>query len=206
MKPCEHNSTCTTNNTSPLGYTCVCPSGFNGTHCEVDHRFCTLHICFNGGNWYPPPILIKYFSSIGTCHEQNFTCSCRLGWQGAHCQHKIDYCQGVSCHDHGFCRSVPDKQTYICECFGDSYYGEHCEHTSNKIYVKQVVSKSFAYVAILALCSVALFVLIMDILKYCFGIDPVDRERRRLQQEKKTKKRKHKPVIQRFTYVNNSSA
>jgi hypothetical protein len=62
------------------------------------------------------------------------------------------------------------------------------------------VSKSFAYVAITAMTTVAMFVIIMDILKYCFGIDPVHEERERIRREKRAKKRK--PVIQRFVYIN----
>jgi hypothetical protein len=48
--------------------------------------------------------------------------------------------------------------------------------------------------------SVAMFIVIMDVLKYCFGIDPVDKERERIRRQKQAKKRK--PVIQRFVYVN----
>jgi hypothetical protein len=29
-------------------YTCSCLSGFNGTHCEFDHRPCKLNTCLNG--------------------------------------------------------------------------------------------------------------------------------------------------------------
>ncbi|CAF1128907.1 unnamed protein product [Rotaria sordida] len=47
---------------------------------------------------------------------------------------------------------------------------------------------------------VAIFVVIMDVLKYCFGIDPTRKELKRIQREKQAKKRK--PVIQRFVYVN----
>jgi hypothetical protein len=39
----------------------------------------------------------------------------------------------------------------------------------------------------------------MDILKYCFGIDPVDKDRQLIRRKKQEKKRK--PVIQRFMYV-----
>ena len=53
--------------------------------------------------------------------------------------------------------------------------------------------------AIIALICVAAFVIIMDILKYCFGIDPVEEERERMRREKRAKK--HRPVVQRFTYV-----
>ena len=63
-----------------------------------------------------------------------------------------------------------------------------------------MVSKSFAYVAVIALVCVVAFVITMDILKYCFGIDPVKEERERIRREKRMKNRR--PVIQRFTYVN----
>jgi hypothetical protein len=39
----------------------------------------------------------------------------------------------------------------------------------------------------------------MDILKYCFGIDPVDKDRQQIRRKKQAIKRK--PVIQRFVYV-----
>ena len=67
------------------------------------------------------------------------------------------------------------------------------------------VSKSFAYIAIIAMTSVAMFIVIMDILKYCFGIDPVENERERMRREKDARRRK-RPVIERFTYVNESSS
>jgi hypothetical protein len=50
------------------------------------------------------------------------------------------------------------------------------------------------------MASVAMFIVIMDVLKYCFGIDPVHKERERRRRKKRGKKLK--PVIQRFTYVN----
>jgi hypothetical protein len=48
--------------------------------------------------------------------------------------------------------------------------------------------------------AAAMFIIIMDILKYCFGIDPTREELERIRQKKREKKRK--PVIQRFVYVN----
>ena len=47
------------------------------------------------------------------------------------------------------------------------------------------------------MASVAMFIVIMDILKYCFGIDPTREE---LERYRRAKKRK--PVVQRFIYVN----
>jgi hypothetical protein len=89
---------------------------------------------------------------------------------------------------------------YTCECLGDSYSGRHCEITATKIKIYKIVSKSFAYVAIIALIIFAMFIIIMDILKYCFGIDPVHEERQRIRRQKQARKRK--PVIQRYVYVN----
>jgi hypothetical protein len=45
-----------------------------------------------------------------------------------------------------------------------------------------------------------MFIVIMDILKYCFGIDPTREDLEHIRQAKLAKKRK--PVIQRFVYVN----
>ncbi len=58
-----------------------------------------------------------------------------------------------------------------------SYSGAHCEYFATGIIIRQYVSKTFGYVAIIALSTVAGFVIIMDILKYGFGIDPVQKER-----------------------------
>ena len=46
--------------------------------------------------------------------------------------------------------------------------------------------RSFACVTILAITTLVMFILIMDILKYCFSIDPVHKEREELQRKKKT--------------------
>jgi hypothetical protein len=66
--------------------------------------------------------------------------------------------------------------------------------------VRLLISKSFAYIAIFAMISVAMFIVVMDVLKYFFGIDPVGEEMKKMRKKKQAKKRK--PVIQRFIYVN----
>ena len=65
--------------------------------------------------------------------------------------------------------------------------------------LRQIVSKSLGYVSIIAMSVVAMFVIIMDILKYCVGIDPVAEEQERTR--KKKRKAWCKPVTKRFTYV-----
>ena len=70
---------------------------------------------------------------------------------------------------------------------------------------KQALSYSISIAAIIALCFVAVFVLMMDVLKYVFKIDPVDRERHRLEMEReKEEQRKFKSRTtnkERVTFV-----
>jgi hypothetical protein len=52
--------------------------------------------------------------------------------------------------------------------------------------------------------TVAMFVVIMDLLKYYFGIDHTCEELKRIRRKKQAKRqaKKRKPVIHRFIYVN----
>lgn len=136
---------------------------------------------------------------LGTCtaiSEADFNCTCPVGWEGRRCERSVNYCNGIQCENRGVCRSLESGP--LCECLS-GYSGQYCEETSTRIIIYQIASKSFAFIAIIALIFVMAFVIIMDILKYCFGIDPVAEERERMQREKQAKKRR--PVIQRFTYV-----
>ena len=49
--------------------------------------------------------------------------------------------------------------------------------------------------------SVAMFIVIMDILKYCFGIDPTREDLEMIRREKRAKNRKPH-AMQRLIYVN----
>ena len=70
--------------------------------------------------------------------------------------------------------------------------------------VSQTVSKSFGFVVIVALGSVGIFVFVMNVLKYGFGIDPVgEQQRRALMTSRQT--RKGSIVAIRFLYVNAAS-
>ena len=62
--------------------------------------------------------------------------------------------------------------------------------------IRQYVSKGFGYAGILAIASVMIFVIVMDVLKYGFGIDPVESERQLMRQERELRARqKKKPVV-----------
>jgi hypothetical protein len=144
-----------------------------------------------------------HFSFVGTCNETSdttFHCACEAGWEGIHCETIINYCQNVLCQNNGVCRSL--FRNFTCECLGESYSGRFCEITASKTVVHQKVSRSLGYIAILAITSLAMFVISMDTLKYCFGIDPVREDLERIRQKKQAMKTKRKPIIQRFIYVN----
>jgi hypothetical protein len=130
-------------------------------------------------------ILILFL--LGNCSVFNttFNCTCVAGWEGGRCQTQINDCGNVTCMNYGVCR--PLFRDYKCECLNGSFYGVYCEITTTKIIILRIVSKSFAFIAIIAMVSVVTFIIVMDVLKYFFGIDPTRKRRmqiRQIQQEK----------------------
>ncbi|CAM4971981.1 unnamed protein product [Rotaria socialis] len=185
LKPCQNNGICERNPTDINCYNCLCSRGFNGSHCDFDHRPCKPQTCLDHGE-------------CNETSDSSFLCLCHDGWTGIHCQSRIDNCNHTACENHGVCRSI--VLNYTCECLGDSYSGRHCEITSTKIIIFQTISKSFSYIAIIALSIVVMFIVIMDILKYCFGIDPTRDDLERIRQEKRKSR-----VIQQLFYVHSTA-
>lgn len=137
-----------------------------------------------------------------------FHCNCTRERTGIHCEVPIDYCHNVTCFNKGRCRSIPPS--YRCDCLSASYSGVHCEYVATGIIIRQYVSKTFAYVAIIALSAVAVFVIIMDILKYCFGIDPVQKERELIRRKRALLERKNRAPqkcreVIRYVYKSSSN-
>ncbi|CAF1113374.1 unnamed protein product [Adineta ricciae] len=185
--PCQNNGTCNINTTNHHGYDCSCQIGFNGTTCEIDRRPCKSYTCL-------------YHGKCNQTSDTTFHCECDDGWQGIHCESMTNYCHNITCSNNGVCR--PLLRSYKCECLGSSYSGRHCETASKKIVIFKIVSKSFAYIAVIALGCVAAFVIIMDILRYGFGIDPVREERVQIRRARLAQRRRRRPLIERFVYVN----
>ena len=117
----------------------------------------------------------------------------------------INYCDNITCANNGVCRR--SFMNYTCDCVDESYSGRYCEIVGKKLVVLKFVSKSFSYIAITFLAIVAAFFVIMDILKYCFGIDPTKDELERIRRAKAIQraKQRRRPVIQKFIYVNKPS-
>jgi hypothetical protein len=77
--------------------------------------------------------------------------------------------------NNGLCR--PSFRNFTCDCLGESYYGYYYEITATKTVIYQVVFKSFAYIAIIAMVSVA-----------TFGIDPTHKHLILIQRIKRAEK------------------
>ena len=169
------------------GYSCNCAPGFAGSGCQLDQRPCQPTTCWNNG----------------TCNETSnstFSCTCLPAWRGVHCETSIDACANVTCQNSGVCRSL--LLNYTCQCLGVSYSGRHCEIKATATAVKQAVSRSFAFVGIVALVTVLTFIVTMDVLKYGFGVDPVDLPAERARRARQGQNGKRRPrTIVRFLYV-----
>ena len=121
-----------------------------------------------------------------------------MGWEGFYCETMINYCSTVQCENNGICR--PSFMNYTCECLGDDYYyGRHCENQTMRLTIYKTASKSFGYVGIIALLCIVLFIVTMDVLKYGFGVDPVDKEIKRIRHAKIMKKQERR-IARRLVY------
>ncbi|XP_049629341.1 sushi, nidogen and EGF-like domain-containing protein 1 [Suncus etruscus] len=100
-------------------YTCECPSGFQGQHCEkAKPRLCSSGPCRNGG----------------TCRETggDFHCSCPFRFTGRRCEiGKPDPCASGPCHNGGTCFHYIGK--YKCDC-APGFSGSHCEHAPSPCF------------------------------------------------------------------------
>ncbi|UJR32179.1 hypothetical protein I4U23_019643 [Adineta vaga] len=205
LQPCLNSATCYQNISVTLGYVCKCQTDFSGVNCEIDNGTCGSNsICLNGG------------SCNSTVNET--TCKCPQGKTGTHCEYEIDVCTNVSCQNSGQC--ISKYGNWSCLCTNSHLYsGTYCEHKSSGLRTKEIVSRSFACVAIGCLATVVSFIIIMDILKYGFKINPVGSEtetwrakkehqyrearRRRRGLKKKEFNNPKSPVVAlRFNYIN----
>uniref|UniRef100_H0WH28 Sushi, nidogen and EGF like domains 1 n=1 Tax=Otolemur garnettii TaxID=30611 RepID=H0WH28_OTOGA len=107
--PCFNGGSCDAQDDS---YTCQCPRGFQGRHCEKARPYlCSSGPCRNGG----------------TCTEVGgeYHCSCPYRFTGRHCEiGKPDSCASGPCHNGGTCFHYIGK--YKCDC-PPGFSGRHCE-------------------------------------------------------------------------------
>ncbi len=140
-------------------------------------------------------------TSVGN-NQSSFYCECEEGFTGIHCELIVNLCVNITCANSGICQS--NGLAWKCLCINPSFYGNFCEYQTSSLQVKKALTKSFASVAISVLVLTCSFVVIMDILKYVFRVDPVKTERERLHKHKqahRAAKAAASKVALRFQYV-----
>ncbi|EJD74966.1 GCC2 and GCC3 family protein [Loa loa] len=108
---CISGSTCVTRPelNGDVGYVCVCPSNKTGTFCNESVDYCKpMNPCLHDG--------------ICQQKDDGYTCRCKPGYQGDHCQH--DLCSPNPCQNNGNC-TILSLTTYKCSC-PQYYEGVSC--------------------------------------------------------------------------------
>uniref|UniRef100_A0A8D2M856 Sushi, nidogen and EGF like domains 1 n=1 Tax=Zonotrichia albicollis TaxID=44394 RepID=A0A8D2M856_ZONAL len=106
--PCLNGGSCKVNEDS---YSCECPQGFLGMHCEkAKPRLCSTGPCRNGGTC---------FHYIG-----KYKCDCPPGYTGRHCEIVPSPCFPSPCENGATCEELGGG--YACTC-SLGYVGKHCQ-------------------------------------------------------------------------------
>jgi hypothetical protein len=165
QNPCLNGATCQSKvpdydspsysqqESSQINYQCICPIDISGEHCQYSQY--PYGYCINNGS------LISTFDDSN--NQSIKTCLCAPGFQGQHCQENIDDCINIHCSNHGICQD--EISSYSCLCF-NGFYGSECEQKNVETVLLQVVSKSFATVAILLIAAIAGLFVASDIHTY----------------------------------------
>eukprot|EP01052_Picozoa_sp_SAG31_P026744 SAG31_NODE_2447_length_5678_cov_5.028141_1_plen_1458_part_10 len=111
-------------------FRCLCSSGFEGTHCEVDVDECQSRPCLHGLCTESSNTTMDF---IGVEAGQ-YMCDCFAGWSGANCEADVDECASLPCQNGGTCKDSLTSSNilidaFVCNCtFG--WYGESCQMNS----------------------------------------------------------------------------
>ncbi|CAF3807786.1 unnamed protein product [Rotaria magnacalcarata] len=200
-QPCENGGTCFPNDTLLDGHYCECLTGYKGYNCENNEQACTESKCWHNGTCVP------INATIASMNGLNFKCECIEGYDGTYCELGIDLCENITCENRGICQTV--AMQWKCSCLDSAYYyGDLCQFKTNKLKIREILSSSFAFIAIGVISVTCGFVVVMDVLKYVFHIDPVECERDNYRKRREAQRRARRPIkpnqtkiALRFQYV-----
>lgn len=111
-RPCLNGGLCT-DQPAEKSYTCECPKGWFGRHCEEKAIVCAEKPCMHG-----------------TCKDMptGFVCRCPPGYSGRTCDNQVDECHPNPCENGGTCENYMNN--YRCSC-PNGFTGERCEININ---------------------------------------------------------------------------
>ncbi|KAK4472435.1 hypothetical protein MN116_003689 [Schistosoma mekongi] len=120
------STTVTTANNSSSTY-CRCKPGYSGLYCENIQDYCQQkRPCHNEGICILQD-LTNGENQLNDFTELNYTCICRPGYSGKHCEINIFDCFNQPCGSYGICKD--EINDYHCECL-KGWEGSHCEKFS----------------------------------------------------------------------------
>jgi hypothetical protein len=116
--PCQNSGVC---NLDASGYTCDCPTGYDGFVCQFDIDACDPDPCQNTATCTS---VIPQGSNVAT-----HTCDCPTGYTGTNCEEDINECDPDPCQNGATCTEGIGE--YTCDC-PTGYTGTNCEEDINE--------------------------------------------------------------------------
>ena len=200
---CENNANCV-NYVGVGNYGCDCAKKFEGKNCDIYISPCLIYQpCRNKGVCYEKSQLAQsQIAQINNQSSSEFVCKCVEGFYGAYCEKEVDICLGLKCENGGACVSFSalndsagngSEFYHAYKCLCTSYfYGSFCEKMVLSYKIKRIVSTSFGAAAAIAIISLYLFIIVLDLSKLFCKYDRVVVRRGHYRIMKR--KKKEKPV------------
>ncbi|KAG9351152.1 hypothetical protein JZ751_025042 [Albula glossodonta] len=89
-------------------FTCSCPSGWVGKHCEINTDTCASNPCIHGNC---------------SVRALAYECTCEAGYIGSNCEKEADMCEDHKCANGATCLHGINRYSCLCH---ENYTGPYC--------------------------------------------------------------------------------